>query len=210
MNGGQIEQVGAPQDVYEDPETRFVADFLGVANMLAVHCEGSQQGGLQPVRLGDTDLLTTPVSDEVRAGDGHVVIRPERVRLAARGEPAPNAVDGTVQSLVYVGATTQVAVRLANDQVLQALVVNDGGSDDLAVGRTGDRGTAARCPAAAGRGLSLRPLSLPARRACRHHHVAYVAARARRAEPRSPTPATAASPRHSAPEWVTCAPRCRA
>ena len=86
------------------------------------------------MRLGDTDLLTTSVSDEVRAGDGHVVIRPERVRLAARGEPAPNAVDGTVQSLVYVGATTQVAVRLANDQVLQALVVNDGGSDDLVSG----------------------------------------------------------------------------
>jgi hypothetical protein len=62
------------------------------------------------------------------------VIRPERVRLAARGEPAANAVDGTVEGLAFVGATTQVTVRLSDDQLLQALVVNDGGWDDLASG----------------------------------------------------------------------------
>jgi ABC-type Fe3+/spermidine/putrescine transport system ATPase subunit len=101
-----------------------------VANLLAVECRGTTASGLQSVRLGGTELEATPVSDDV-ARDGHVVIRPERVRLAARGRPVANAVDGTVEELVYVGATTQVVVRLAHGELLQALVVNDGGSDDL-------------------------------------------------------------------------------
>jgi hypothetical protein len=62
------------------------------------------------------------------------VIRPERVRLAPRGWPAPNTVDGTIEQLVYVGATTQVMVRLGHDQLLQALVVNDGEQDEFTSG----------------------------------------------------------------------------
>jgi spermidine/putrescine transport system ATP-binding protein len=130
MDKGRVIQLGAPREVYSAPRTAYVADFLGVANLLAVECRGTSPSGLQSVRLGDTELEATPVSDDI-VGEGHVVIRPERVRLAARGRQVPNAVDGTIEELVYVGATTQVAVRLVNGDVLQVLVVNDGRSDDL-------------------------------------------------------------------------------
>jgi spermidine/putrescine transport system ATP-binding protein len=130
MDKGRVIQLGAPREVYSAPLTAYVADFLGVANLLAVECSGPTASGLQSVRLGETELEATPVSDDI-ARSGHVVIRPERVRLAARGRPAPNAVDGTIDELVYVGATTQVVVRLPHGDVLQVLVVNDGGSDDL-------------------------------------------------------------------------------
>ena len=130
MDKGRVIQLGAPREVYSAPRTAYVADFLGVANLLAVECRGISSAGLQSVRLGETDLQATPVSDDI-AREGHVVIRPERVRLAARGRPEPNAVDGTIEELVYVGATTQVVVRLVHGDVLQVLVVNDGGSDDL-------------------------------------------------------------------------------
>jgi spermidine/putrescine transport system ATP-binding protein len=44
MNGGHIEQIGAPQDVYEDPTTVFVADFLGVSNLMDAHAKGARNG----------------------------------------------------------------------------------------------------------------------------------------------------------------------
>jgi spermidine/putrescine transport system ATP-binding protein len=133
MDTGRLIQTGAPRDVYSAPRTAYVADFLGVANLLEVECSTPEGPGPRQVRLAGAELLATPVSDNV-AVDGHVVIRPERVRLAARGEPAPNTVDGTIEQLVYVGATTQVIVRLGHDQMLQALVVNDGEQDEFVSG----------------------------------------------------------------------------
>jgi len=151
MDHGQVVQLGSPREVYSEPRTAYVADFLGVANLLAVEGHVVRAPGadadLREVRLAGTELLATAPPDGVpdpagaeahdpAAGHatGHVVIRPERVRLGVRGESAPNAVDGTVETLVFVGATTQVAVRLADDQMLQALVVNDGAHDELVSG----------------------------------------------------------------------------
>jgi len=133
MELGRVIQSGAPREVYGAPLTAYVADFLGVANLLAVQCLDGRQDGLRRVRLGDAELLATPAAGDVEA-DGHVVIRPERVRLVARGPRAVNSVAGTVDKLVYVGATTHVVVRLPQDQVVQALVVNDNDDDDLVPG----------------------------------------------------------------------------
>ena len=133
MDRGRVVQQGAPRDVYAAPLTAYVADFLGVANLLDVQCLGARPDGLQAVRLGDAELAATSANG-VAGGDGHVVIRPERVRLSAGSKPGPNCVAGTVDNLVYVGATTQVQVQLANGQTLQALVVNDGDRNDLAAG----------------------------------------------------------------------------
>jgi len=133
MEQGRVVQCGAPREVYSAPRTAYVADFLGVANLLDVECLSSAGNGLRRVRLGDAELLATSVAGPME-GDGHVVIRPERVRLAISGAAAANAVVGTIQELVYVGATTQLVVRLAHDQLLQALVVNNGEHDDFVPG----------------------------------------------------------------------------
>jgi spermidine/putrescine transport system ATP-binding protein len=55
-----------------------------------------------------------------------VVIRPERVRLEEYGSTGPNRVPGMVERLVYQGAATQLVIRLANGESLQALVQNQG------------------------------------------------------------------------------------
>jgi len=134
MDKGRLVQAGAPRAVYSAPRTAYVADFLGVANLLAVECGAAAGTAPRSVRLGDTELVATPVAEGI-AGAGHVVIRPERVRLGtASGVPAPNAVRGTVEELVYVGATTHVMVRLGGGQLLQALVMNDGEGDDFVSG----------------------------------------------------------------------------
>jgi spermidine/putrescine transport system ATP-binding protein len=133
MDRGRVVQSGAPRDVYAAPLTAYVADFLGVANLLDVECLGARADGLRTVRLGDAELVATPVNGDSSDG-GHVVIRPERVRLATGEERRANSLPGTVDQLVYVGATTQVQVRLPHGQSLQALVVNDGDRDELARG----------------------------------------------------------------------------
>src|SRR3954453_610740 len=75
MDGGKVIQVGAPRDVYEEPESRFVAGFVGVSNLLELAVE-SASGGVLTLKLGDADAVT---------GDGTasppatavVTIRPE-------------------------------------------------------------------------------------------------------------------------------------
>ncbi len=135
MELGRLVQCGSPRDVYAAPRTAYVADFLGVANLLEVTCLGSGPNGLRSVRLGDRQLLANPVDEQV-SGQAHVVIRPERVRICRPDDGGDNRLPGTIDRLVYVGATTQVLIRLANGAALQALVVNDGERPDLVSGAT--------------------------------------------------------------------------
>jgi spermidine/putrescine transport system ATP-binding protein len=134
MELGRLIQCGSPRDVYAAPLTAYVADFLGVANLLKVNSVGQGPDGLRTVRLGDRQLLATPV-DETVSDKGHVVIRPERIRIVESDHPGNNRLSGTIDRLVYVGATTQVLIRLADGARLQALVVNDSERDDLVSGR---------------------------------------------------------------------------
>jgi len=124
MAGGRIEQVGSPTELYEEPATTYVAGFLGVANLLAARAGGGD-GGRCRLRLGDFDLEAAG-GDTAATGDVRVVIRPERVRLEPYGTSGPNRVPGMVERLVYQGPATQLVVRLANGDPLQALVQNQG------------------------------------------------------------------------------------
>jgi spermidine/putrescine transport system ATP-binding protein len=124
MAGGRIEQVGSPSELYEEPATTYVAGFLGVANLMAATA-GGHDGGRCRLRLGDFDLEAAG-GDTAATGEVRVVIRPERVRLEPYGTTGPNRVPGMVERLVYQGPATQLVVRLANGDPLQALVQNQG------------------------------------------------------------------------------------
>jgi spermidine/putrescine transport system ATP-binding protein len=125
MAGGRIEQVGAPAQLYEEPATTYVAGFLGVANLFPATARGADGGGRCRLRLGDFDLEAAG-GDTGASGEVRVVIRPERVRLEPYGSTGPNRVPGMVERLVYQGPATQLVVRLANGESLQALVQNQG------------------------------------------------------------------------------------
>ena len=125
MNAGRIAQIGTPQEVYESPADAYVADFLGAANLLEVVISERVPDGASTLTLGDTRLLT---SNEVPATPGakaQAVIRPERVRVEAHGSAGPNRVAALVERLVYLGAATQVIIRLATGESLQAVVSNE-------------------------------------------------------------------------------------
>jgi spermidine/putrescine transport system ATP-binding protein len=125
MNAGRVEQIGAPRDVYEDPETLFVADFLGVSNLMDALSTGARDGGCRVV-LDQFELEARGGGSDV-TGPAKIVIRPERVELEPhQAPPGPNRLPGMVERLVYVGNSVQVIVRAATGQALQALVQNTG------------------------------------------------------------------------------------
>jgi spermidine/putrescine transport system ATP-binding protein len=125
MNAGRIAQIGTPQEVYESPADAYVADFLGAANLLEIVISERVDGGASTLSLGDTALTTT---NEVPAAPGaraQAVIRPERVRVEEHGSGGVNRVPALVDRLVYLGAATQVMLRLATGESLQAVVQHE-------------------------------------------------------------------------------------
>jgi spermidine/putrescine transport system ATP-binding protein len=103
MNGGRIEQLGTPDDLYERPQTAFVAGFLGISNLLSGRAEG---GGR--VRLSDGTVLRVAGSNG--AGEVSIGIRPEKIRFAQGDE---NTLEGTVAERAYIGVSTQYIVETA-------------------------------------------------------------------------------------------------
>ena len=124
MNGGRIEQVGPPQDLYEEPTTTFVADFLGVSNLMAVTAHGESNRRCK-VALGEFELFASN-GDVSTTGETRMVIRPERVRLEAHQSTGENRIPGMVERVVYLGNANQIIVRLAHGETIQTLVQNTG------------------------------------------------------------------------------------
>jgi spermidine/putrescine transport system ATP-binding protein len=133
MSEGSIEQVGTPREVYDEPTSLYVADFLGVSNTMPGQAMGINGAGGCQVRLGDFELLAGR-GDLDAHGEVVVVVRPERVRLEAGHTAGSNSVPGMVERVVYVGAISQVIVRLPFDQSLQVMVPNQGGDERLVAG----------------------------------------------------------------------------
>jgi spermidine/putrescine transport system ATP-binding protein len=135
MHAGRIAQIGTPREVYEEPADAYVADFLGAANLLEISVsERTGDSAVTPLALGDS-VLTTSVAVPAAPGEkAQAVIRPERVRVEAHGSAGVNRVTALVERVVYLGAATQVMLRLATGESLQAVVPNDAESAGWAQG----------------------------------------------------------------------------
>jgi spermidine/putrescine transport system ATP-binding protein len=125
MSNGRVEQIGSPSDVYEEPTTAYVADFLGVSNLMDAAVTGVDGNGAARMRLGEFDLVAKQ-GDTDTTGNVKVVIRPERIRLEPAGTAGQNRIPGMVERVVYVGSTMQVIVHLAPGQTVQAWIQNQG------------------------------------------------------------------------------------
>jgi spermidine/putrescine transport system ATP-binding protein len=127
MSEGHIEQTGTPEQIYEEPETAYVADFLGVSNLMRAEAEGTSLDGCK-IHIGDFSLVAAQGNTSAR-GPVRVVIRPERVLIHDRDKgPESNCVPGMIQRVVYVGPVTQVMVMLASGETIQAMRPNRGES----------------------------------------------------------------------------------
>ena len=133
MNAGRIVQIGGPRDVYEEPHDTYVADFLGVSNLMEVDVVERGPGQRCQLKVGEAALVADR-GDVEGLGPAHAVIRPERVRIEPYGSAGDNRVPAMVERLVFLGAATQVMLRLGAGMPLQALVQNDGEQTGLAQG----------------------------------------------------------------------------
>jgi spermidine/putrescine transport system ATP-binding protein len=134
MNEGRIEQVGSPREVYEEPASAYVADFLGVSNLLDAQAIGNDSDGRCRVRVGDFELLSSHGHTSAR-GPVKVVVRPERVRVEVPGETGENRLPGRIERVVYAGAISQLVVTLNSGTPIRCMLANDG------AGSSFDRGT---------------------------------------------------------------------
>jgi ABC-type Fe3+/spermidine/putrescine transport system ATPase subunit len=130
MKGGKIEQCDVPQKLYEEPNTAFVANFLGSANLLSVEARAAGAGC--DVILGNFTLKSE--SKPEQAGVGTAMIRPEYVKLEPQGSEGENRIPGMVEEVVYMGFHQDVRVRLANGELIRADVPNDGDSPEYEQG----------------------------------------------------------------------------
>jgi ABC-type Fe3+/spermidine/putrescine transport system ATPase subunit len=109
MTGGRLEQVGTPLEIYERPATRFVAGFIGDANLVEAVAE-AVEGDQVVARAGETRVRARRQGWERAGGPLAVCVRPERVRVAARLD-LPGALAGRVEDRAFAGS--QVKYRLA-------------------------------------------------------------------------------------------------
>jgi len=130
MNRGKVEQLGSPEELYEHPTTRFVADFIGTTNLLTGSVESADGvAGTAHVRLEGGDAC-------VVAGAGLTVgrlvelsVRPESVFIKAangRSPDGPDPIRGTVEQVAYLGGNVQYQVRTNGGLSITALAPKTG------------------------------------------------------------------------------------
>ncbi len=123
MNQGRIEQIGAPQELYHRPKTRFVAGFIGSPAMNFIHCRLEQNGAGLRVRVSDTIVLPVPDADAARyrpaAGRELIFgLRPEHITEPRRGErDEARSFVATLDVVEPMGMETMVYFRLNGTEV---------------------------------------------------------------------------------------------
>ncbi|MFF9510290.1 ABC transporter ATP-binding protein [Streptomyces sp. NPDC014724] len=130
MNGGRVEQLGAPADLYENPKTTFVANFLGTSNLI----EGE-------IVSADTDVVVTVGGGKLRLPAGRCTaptanggklllgVRPEKISLAHADEAdaiadGRNRVTGRIVDSSFIGVSTQYVVESPAGKALQVYEQN--------------------------------------------------------------------------------------
>ena len=128
MSKGQMEQVGEPFEIYNNPATGFVASFVGQLNRLPVTVVDPALGRL---RVGRSEIRTTSLIELPEGAEVSLMMRPEEVTLDAEEE---NVLQGTVESVTFLGSIVRVQVAvdggrltadLFNERLLELPVAGD-------------------------------------------------------------------------------------
>jgi putative spermidine/putrescine transport system ATP-binding protein len=109
IDRGRFRQIGKPRDIYERPENRFIADFIGESHFLPVEVNGNEA-----VLAGRPLRLSEPLCH--REPSQLLVVRPEKLKILSAGEPADglNVLEGRVREFVYQGESTLIYVALSD------------------------------------------------------------------------------------------------
>ncbi len=142
MNAGRLEQEGTPTEVYERPQTRFVADFIGLTNFITgiVQESSTESAGTRNVTVTTAigEIICTGPQPGVASGERvTLTLRPEKVQLVAADTPVSadwNVVAGVITQATFLGAQNEYRVRVGDATSGQDITVrqqNMGTSTDL-------------------------------------------------------------------------------
>ncbi len=136
MNRGQVVQVGTPSEIYEFPQDRFVADFIGTTNLFEGTVSGTQPGYFI-VRSPEAgcDII---VDELARFGSGQrvwVALRPEKIRLSKEplGGDRVNQIKGTVWELGYLGNRSTYRIKTETGKLVTVFAQNDRRSSEWSI-----------------------------------------------------------------------------
>jgi len=132
MNGGRMEQVGTPFEIYNFPKTEFVAQFVGVLNSTRAEIVDPASNR---VKIDTQQLQTAESLEKHQAGDQvTVAIRPERLSFASEGQKA-NLLDCTIDNITFLGSIVRVTVKIGQ----HSLFMDTFNNPFLALPKIGDR-----------------------------------------------------------------------
>jgi putrescine transport system ATP-binding protein len=136
MNRGQVVQVGTPSEIYEFPQDRFVADFIGTTNLFEGTVSGTEPGHLI-VRSSEAgcDLI---VDELKRFGSGQrvwVALRPEKIRLSKQplGGDRVNQIKGIVWELGYLGNRSTYRIKTETGKLVTVFAQNERRSSEWSI-----------------------------------------------------------------------------
>jgi spermidine/putrescine transport system ATP-binding protein len=119
MNEGRILQLGAPEDIYERPRSRFVADFIGQTNFIECDAFGNEGGFFACRTAGGETIRARAAEGAPVSGKVTLAVRPEKVSLDAEAPAGTssgwNRLTGTLAEVIYLGTHTQLVIALPGD-----------------------------------------------------------------------------------------------
>jgi iron(III) transport system ATP-binding protein len=130
MHSAVIVQDGTPRELYERPANRFIADFIGNANLLPV-VVAREDGPMASVSLGPSVTLRLP-HNGVAAGAAELAVRPQAISIAARA-PKPNELPGVIRKAAYLGSHMEYEIGL-DDIKAEVFVIDNDITSPLAIG----------------------------------------------------------------------------
>jgi putrescine transport system ATP-binding protein len=127
MNLGKLVQVAPPHEIYEQPNSRWIADFIGDVNLIEGKVSASDAGGIS-VASAALGMVRAAAASEAKPGDTvWIAVRPEKVRIAREGDAADfgdNIATGEVLDVGYRGDFSIYKVRLDSGLVMEAAAAN--------------------------------------------------------------------------------------
>lgn len=133
MSEGHIEQRGSAVELYEAPATAFVANFLGVSNLVDAKLAG-RDATHATFETHDGATVRAP-ADRARDGAVRIGVRPEKLHVCGEAPDGMNALRGTVEVASYLGVSLQYIVRTPGGDQMTIIEQNREDGDTVGPGR---------------------------------------------------------------------------
>ena len=130
MRDGRIVQVGEPREIYETPESRFVADFIGSVNLFEGQVDAAAPDAMRIITRDLGPVTLRPVPGLTLGQTVWIALRPERLALAHAEPSSPNRFRALVEDVGYMGQLSVYRLRLPGGRLVQATLSSRAMEDD--------------------------------------------------------------------------------